>query len=94
MAANRKFTPAQINKAVSKLPESAQKKIPKVEKSQDVAGLWDILNRTAGSKTGLVIMDMLVGIPSAMKKGGKIKRKPASRSKIAKVMKSSKRKKK
>jgi hypothetical protein len=92
--ATRKFTPAQINNAISKLPESAQKKIPKVKKSQDVAGLWNILNRTAGSKTGLVIMEMLVGIPSAMKKGGKVKRKPAGKNKIAKVMKSSQRKKK
>jgi hypothetical protein len=35
----------------------------------------------------LVILDFLLGVAPVLKDGGKIKRKPASRSKIAKVMK-------
>ena len=96
MSANREFSSTQIDKVVSTLPEATQKKILKVKKSKkyDVASLWTMLNRTAGSKTALVIMDMLIGVAPALKDGGKIKRKPARKSKIAKVMKSRKRKKK
>ena len=94
MSANREFSSTQIDKVISTLPEVTQKKILKVKKPKkyDVASLWTMLNRTAGSKTALVIMDMLIGVAPALKDGGKIKKKPARKSKIAKVMKSSKRK--
>ena len=46
------------------------------------------------TKTSMVILDLLLGIAPALKDGGKIKKKPARKSKIAKVMKSSRKRKK
>jgi|TARA_R100000093_G_scaffold3069_2_gene3521 hypothetical protein len=85
--ATQKFTPKEINTAISELPKATREKIPKATKSQDMASLLGFLNRTVGSKTSLVIMEMLLGATPVMKKGGKVKRKPAGKTKIAKVMK-------
>tara|TARA_R100000687_G_C6377025_1_gene130756 strand:+ start:229 stop:567 length:339 start_codon:yes stop_codon:yes gene_type:complete len=89
--ATRKFTPKEIKAAIAHLPKKDQKKIPKsvLTKSQDVAGIFGTINNALGSKTGLVIMDLLLGAFPAVKDGGKIykKKKPARKAKIAKVMK-------
>ena len=75
----KKFTASQLKNAISKANLS-----PKEEKTAMTLGKFlGPLN----TKTGIVVLDLLLGIAPALKDGGKIKRKPASRSKIAKVMK-------
>ena len=86
---SRKFTSGDINAAVAKLPKAAQKKIPKQTKSQDMASIFSIIGNAVNSKTGIVVLDLLLSMGTAVKDGGKIykKKKPARKAKIAKVMK-------
>ena len=86
---SRKFAPKDINAAVAKLPKADQKKIPKQTKSQDVAGIFSTIGNAVNTKAGMVVLDLLLTMGTAVKDGGKIskKKKPARKAKIAKVMK-------
>ena len=95
MAVNKKFTPTQIKKAIgqAKISSKDKQKLPAVKESMTASLLGKILsplNRTDVQ----AVMFYLTSMGTPMKKGGKVKRKPAGKNKIAKVMKSSKRKKK
>ena len=89
--ATKKYTASDIKKAIrqAKLSPEEKKKIPTVETAMTLGEFLSPLN----TKTSMVILDLLLGIGTALKDGGKIKRKPARKSKIAKVMKSSRKRK-
>ncbi len=75
---SRKFAPKDINAAVAKLPKATQKKIPKQTKSQDVAGLLGTIGNAVNTKTGMIILDLLLTMGPAVKDGGKIYKKKKS----------------
>lgn len=86
---SRKFTSGDINAAVAKLPKATQKLIPKQTKSQDIASIFGMIGNAVNSKTGIIVLNLLLSMGTAVKDGGKIskKKRPARKAKIAKVMK-------
>ena len=57
-----------------------------------MASIFSIIGNAVNSKTGIVVLDLLLSMGTAVKDGGKIykKKKPARKAKIAKVMKKKK----
>ena len=90
-----KFTASDIGKAIkAKVPEKDRKNLPDIKTAMTAKGIKSTIGGLLGNPYLDTVITYLSLMGTAVKDGGKIKRKPAGKSKIAKVMKLRKRKKK
>jgi hypothetical protein len=86
--ATKKYTASDIDKAIkANVPKKDRKKLPDIETAMTVGGIKRTIGGVLSNPVFNGVVTYLGLMSTAVKDGGKIKRKPASRSKIAKVMK-------
>ena len=90
-----KYTASQINKAIkANVSKKDRENIPPVKTAMTAKGIKSTIGGVLSNPYLNGVLTYLSLMGAAVKDGGKIKRKPARKSKIAKVMKSSRKRKK
>ena len=90
-----KFTARQIKNAIKEnVPEKDRKNLPNITTAMTAKGIKSKIGGALSNPVLIGVFTYLGSVSTAVKDGGKIKRKYAGKSKIAKAMKSRKRKKK
>tara|TARA_R110002051_G_scaffold187845_1_gene257396 strand:+ start:601 stop:885 length:285 start_codon:yes stop_codon:yes gene_type:complete len=90
-----KFTASDIGKAIkANVPEKDRKNLPTIKTAMTAKGIKSTIGGVLSNPYLNGVLTYLSLMGAAVKDGGKIKRKYAGKSKIAKVMKLRKRKKK
>ena len=86
--ATEKFTASDIDKAIkANVSKKDRKNLPTIKTAMTAKGIKSTIGGLLGNPILDTVITYLSLMGTAVKDGGKIKRKPASKSKIAKVMK-------